>query len=87
MKELITIGITGIIALLGAAIPLSCAYFVWTWAMAQVPVGLTYTGLLKLAVTLALVLVGGGFTIGMTILACALGGSIALAVCSWLFDL
>jgi hypothetical protein len=87
MKEIITLVITSIVALLGAAIPLSCAYFTWAWAMAQVPVGLAYTGLIKLAISLLLFLVGGGFTIGMTVMAVALGGSIALAVCSWIFDL
>ena len=86
MKDIIQIIITGLVTLLAAAIPLSLAYCIWSWAMTQVPVGLAYTGLIKLLVSILLFMVGGGLTIGMTILCAGFAAAIALAVCNAIFD-
>jgi hypothetical protein len=85
MKDLITVIVTFLTALVGAAIPLSCAYFVWSWAMAAVPAG-AYAALIKVLVSILLFMVGGGLTIWAVVVAVALGGMLALAVCGALFD-
>lgn len=79
MKDIIKAFIVLVTGLIGAAIPLSFAYFIWAACMAAVPVG-AYAGLIKIAISIALFMVGGGLTIWLTVIAVALGASLAAAV-------
>jgi hypothetical protein len=65
---------------IGAAIPVTGFYLLWSWCIAQVPVTLAWAGLAKVGITLVMVLIGGGATIGLTILGGILAGVVAAAV-------
>lgn len=78
-------GIVKIIAVflsggVAAAIPFTGFYYLWSWCMSQVPLASEWSGLVKIGVTLILVLVGGGATVGLAILGCVLASAVAIAV-------
>lgn len=80
MKAYLKLGITAIVALVLACLPISTFYFVWSWAVDQVPQANEWAGLMKVGLTLLMIAVGGPITVGLTIMFVALGGSIALVI-------
>lgn len=75
--KLITILLVGAIA---AAIPIVGFYFAWSWCMAQVPMVYAWAGLVKIALTLGMVLVGGSITFVMSLYSGILAGAITAAI-------
>ena len=65
---------------LGAAVPVTLFYLLWSWAMTTIGTTLAYAGLIKVGITIALLAFGGGATVGCAILGGMLAGSIALAM-------
>ncbi len=72
--------IAGFLCLLIAAIPSTVFYLLWSWCVAQVPVALEWAGLAKVGITLVMVLLGGGVTIGITLLLGSLAVAVAVAI-------
>ena len=67
MNDLVKVLFIALGGLIGAAIPLTGFYLIWSWCMAQIPATLAYAGLAKICVSLGLFMVGGGVTIWLTI--------------------
>lgn len=79
MKEVIKLVIAVLAALIGAALPIIASYNFWDWSMAQVPPG-EWAGMMKLGVTLLLLVMGGGFTVFVTVGATMVGMAFGLFV-------
>ena len=82
MKYILKLSFVILCGGIGAAIPVTGFYLAWSWCMAQVPMVYAWAGLAKITITLALVAIGGGATIGLAVL----GGMSALWVAANLID-
>lgn len=80
MKDILKLVLVLLFGGIGAAIPITGFYLLWSWAMMQIGSTLAYAGLIKVGVTIGLIAVGGSATIGLAILAGVLAGSIAVAI-------
>lgn len=80
MKNYLKIAISGIIVLVLAAIPATGFYLAWSWCMDQVPAAYEWAGLIKVGITLLTLMVGGGITVGLTVLLGGVGIAIAAAI-------
>ena len=63
-----------------AAIPFTGFYYLWSWCMTQVLLTSEWAGLVKIGITLVMVLVGGGATVGLAIFGGILAASVAVAI-------
>lgn len=72
--------IISVVAIAIASIPAGLFYAVWSWCMAQVPAVL-YAGLIKIAISLALLVVGGGITFWLSVILFGLAVSIIAEIC------
>ena len=70
-------------AVITAVLPLLGFYFAWSWAIDQVPVANEWAGLIKVGISLIMVIVGGGATIGMAIIG---GTLVATVLVAWLWQ-
>lgn len=77
MKHFLKRSIVVISILVGAALPLTGFFFLWSWCMAQVPMTESWAGLAKIAITLGMIAVGGGVTITIAILAALAAAALA----------
>jgi len=81
-KATLKLGLAGLFCAVIAAIPGTAFYLLWSWAVAQVPAAFAYAWAVKLGITLVMVLIGGGFTVGLTIFC----GAAALALAAVILD-
>ena len=63
IKSVFALFITIVAGLTGAILPLFWAYQLWAWIISQVPVANEWAGLIKIAITLFMIFVGGGATV------------------------
>ena len=63
IKSALALFITIVVGLTGAILPLFWAYQLWAWVISQVPVANEWAGLIKIAITLFMIFVGGGATV------------------------
>lgn len=77
MKDILKLLCVVLFGLIGAAIPITALCLAWSWCIAQIPIGFAYVGFVKIGLALLFVLVGGGATIGLTILLGLLGAFLA----------
>ena len=82
MKHIIKL-ITVIVAgLFSAFVPFYALYSLWGWLISQVPLTSEWAGLTKVGITLVLLLIGGGTTIGLAFLF----GAAAIGFVAWLLE-
>ena len=62
-KSNLALFVTLIAGAVGTVIPLYGAYHLWAWIISQVPVANEWAGLIKIAITLFMIFVGGGATV------------------------
>jgi hypothetical protein len=74
MKDILKLLAVIVGGIIGAGVPLTVAYHVWSWTMAQVPLTSEWAGLIKVGVSFLMFALGGGVTI-----ACAFLLSVFLA--------
>lgn len=60
--------IVGVLCAAFAALPITGLCLLWSYCVAQVPVAHAWAGFIKIGITLAIALVGGGATIALTFL-------------------
>lgn len=75
--KLVTVGLSGLVA---AAIPFTGFYFLWSWCMVQIPLAAEWAGLAKIALTLGMIIVGGGITVFAAFLAGVLALSLTASI-------
>lgn len=80
MKDVIKVILVILSAIICAAIPACAFYFAWSWAMGQVPVANEWAGLIKVAISLLMLIVGGGITLTLSFIGMAIGGAFACAL-------
>lgn len=80
MKDTIKIIAAFLAGLIGAAIPVTTFYLLWSWCMAQVPMAETWAGIAKIGITLAMILMGGGATVVLAVLFGVAALSVAAAI-------
>ncbi len=80
MKDLTKLILILLCGGIGAGIPVTGFYLLWSYCVAQIPAASAYAGLIKVGVTFGCVIIGGGATVGLAILGGILAGAIAVAV-------
>lgn len=68
MKDVIKFIITVTGGAIGALIPIICAYKFWAWSMSMITIASEWAGVIKLAVTIGLLIIGGSVTIACSVL-------------------
>lgn len=81
MKDITKLIVTILSGAAASAIPFTLFYLSWSWAMTQVPAG-DYAGLIKIGVSLAMLLVGGGITLWCAIVGGLIVTTFVLALVS-----
>lgn len=81
MKDIARLILICLFGATGAALPVIGFYLFWSWCTATVGTTTAYAGLIKVGITLACILVGGGATVGLAFL----GGMLALMLAILIF--
>jgi len=79
-KDIVKILSVILAGLIGAAIPVTLFYLLWSYCIGLVPVAATYAGVLKIGITLSMILVGGSATVAAAILLGFLASAFVVAV-------